>query len=134
MCASRVTRQMSRRYSHSRQTFSSMSCMTFAIAVLMRSPSSGSVFGSGETSQEDHDVQITVGTRVEPLHRANSRTHLLRSVGEAAISFQHWFTLFPRDRSSDYRTIPLRSQCVIDTNFTILRHFLLKLWRNEIFR
>jgi hypothetical protein len=28
----------------------------------------------------------------------------------------------------------LRSLCVIDTNFTILRHFLLKLWRNEILR
>jgi hypothetical protein len=26
----------------------------------------------------------------------------------------------------------LRSLCVIDTNFTILRFFLLKLWRNEI--
>jgi hypothetical protein len=25
----------------------------------------------------------------------------------------------------------LRSLCVIDTNFTILRQFLLKLWRNE---
>jgi hypothetical protein len=29
MCAPRVTRQMSRRYSHSRQTLSSMSCVTF---------------------------------------------------------------------------------------------------------
>jgi len=29
MCASRVTRQMSSRYSHSRQTLSSMSCVTF---------------------------------------------------------------------------------------------------------
>jgi hypothetical protein len=28
----------------------------------------------------------------------------------------------------------LPSLCVIDTNFTILPHFLLKLWRNEIFR
>jgi hypothetical protein len=26
----------------------------------------------------------------------------------------------------------LRSLCVIDTNFTILLHFLLKLWRSEI--
>jgi hypothetical protein len=60
------------------------------------------VFGS--TSQEDHDVQIAVGTRVEP--PLNSRTHQLRSVGEAAISLQHWFTLFPREGSSDYRTIP----------------------------
>jgi hypothetical protein len=28
----------------------------------------------------------------------------------------------------------LRSLCVIDTNFTILRHFLIKLWRNETLR
>jgi hypothetical protein len=28
----------------------------------------------------------------------------------------------------------LHSMCVIDTNFTILRHFLLKLWRKEILR
>jgi hypothetical protein len=39
-------------------------------------------------------------------HRANSRTHQLRLVGEAAISLQHCFTLFPQDSSSDYRTIP----------------------------
>jgi hypothetical protein len=35
----------------------------------------------------------------------NSRTHQLRSVCEAAISLQHWFTFFSRDGSSDYRTI-----------------------------
>jgi hypothetical protein len=84
-------------------------------------------------------VQIAVGKGVEPLqkwlHGANSWTHQLRSDSEAAISFQHWFTLFPRDVISDYRTIPnVRSLCVIDTNCTILRHFLLKLWRNEILR
>jgi hypothetical protein len=28
----------------------------------------------------------------------------------------------------------LRSLCVIDTNLAILRHFLLKVWRNEILR
>ena len=28
----------------------------------------------------------------------------------------------------------LRSLCVIDTNFTILRHFLLELWCNKILR
>jgi hypothetical protein len=58
----------------------------------------------GSTSQEDHDVQIVVGTRVELPQ--NSRAHQLRSVGEAAISLQHWLMLFPRDGSSDYRTIP----------------------------
>jgi hypothetical protein len=84
-------------------------------------------------SQEDHNVQIAVGTRVEPPQ--NSRTHQLRSVGEAAISLQHWFTL---SREMAVATIGpfqiLRSLCVIDTNFTIMRHFLLKLWRNEILR
>jgi hypothetical protein len=44
-------------------------------------------------------------TATKLLHRANSRTHQIRSVGEAAISLQHWFTLFPRDGSSDCRTI-----------------------------
>ena len=43
MCAPRVTRQTSGRYSHSRQTLSSTSCVTFPIAVLMRSRNSGSV-------------------------------------------------------------------------------------------
>jgi hypothetical protein len=55
----------------------------------------------------DHDVQIAVGTRVEPPQNpANSRTRPLRSAGEAASSLQNWFTLFPRDGSRDYRTIP----------------------------
>jgi hypothetical protein len=95
--------------------------------------------GMFAVSYSDHDVQISVGTRIEPpqnsLHRANARTHQLCSVGEAAIYLQHWFTLFPQDESSDYRIIQmLRSLCVIDTNYTILRHFLLKLWRNEILR
>jgi hypothetical protein len=39
-------------------------------------------------------------------HRANSRTHQPRSVGDAAISLQHWFTLFPHDGSSDNSTTP----------------------------
>jgi hypothetical protein len=45
-------------------------------------------------------------TATKLLHRANARTHKLRSVGEAAISLQHWFTLFPQDASSDNKTIP----------------------------
>jgi hypothetical protein len=56
------------------------------------------------TSQDKHDIQTAVGTHVEPPQ--NSRTHQLRSVGETAISFQRWFTLFARDGSSGYRTIP----------------------------
>jgi hypothetical protein len=45
-------------------------------------------------------------TATKLLRHTNSSTHQLRSVGEAAISFQHWFTLFPRDGSTDCRTIP----------------------------
>jgi hypothetical protein len=53
------------------------------------------------------DVRPTCDTAdVQPTHRANSRIHQLRSVGEAAISLQHWFTLFTRDGSNDYGTIP----------------------------
>jgi hypothetical protein len=43
---------------------------------------------------------------IQARHGANFRTHQLRSIGEAAISLQHWFTLLPRDGNSDYRTIP----------------------------
>jgi hypothetical protein len=32
--------------------------------------------------------------------------HQIRSVGEGSISLQHRFTIFPRDGSSDYRTLP----------------------------
>jgi hypothetical protein len=53
-----------------------------------------------------HDDQIAARTATKLLHRVNSRAHQLRSVGEAAISLQHWFTLFLRDDSSDYRIIP----------------------------
>jgi hypothetical protein len=82
-----------------RSTLSLMTC-------ILCNETAHTTFGS--TSQEDHDVQIAVGTRVEPpqTNRANSRTHQLSSVGEAAISLEHWFTLFPRDDSSDYRNIP----------------------------
>jgi hypothetical protein len=84
----------------------------------------------GSTSQEDHDVQIAVGTRVEP-PQIPGHTNCARSASQP----------FPSDtglrfsREMAVATIgPLQmllSLCVIDTNFTILRHFLLKLWRNE---
>jgi hypothetical protein len=110
MCAPRVTRQMSRRYSNSRQTLSSMCCVTFPIAVLMRSRNSGSGFGSGGTSQEDHDVQIAVGTRVEPPQNCYSvqipgHTNYARS-GRQPFPSNTGFMLSPPDGSSDYRTIP----------------------------
>jgi hypothetical protein len=44
--------------------------------------------------------------RYKNLNRASSRTHQIRSVGVAVISLQHWFTIFSRDGTSDYRTIP----------------------------
>jgi hypothetical protein len=43
-------------------------------------------------------------TATKLLHGANSRTHRLRSVGVAAFFLQNWFTGFPRDGNSDYRT------------------------------
>jgi hypothetical protein len=52
----------------------------------------------------NHTLSGLVTTKL--LHRANSRTHQLHSVGEAAISLQHCFTRCPRDGSSDHRTIP----------------------------
>jgi hypothetical protein len=84
-------------------------------------------------SKKDHDVQIAAGTRVEP-PQIPGHTNYARSVRQS----------FPSNtglrffREMAVATIGpfqmLRSLCVIDTNFTILRHFLLKLCRNEIIR
>jgi hypothetical protein len=87
----------------------------------------------GSTSQEDHDVQIAVRTRVEP-PQIPENTNYARSVRKPFPS--NTGLHFSRDMA--VATIGpfqmLRSLCVIDMNFTILRHFLLKLWRNEILR
>jgi hypothetical protein len=86
----------------------------------------------GSTSQEGPDVQIAVGTRVEP-PQIPGHTNYDRSVRQQ-FPLQQWFTLFPRDGSGDYRTIPnVSSLCVIDANFTILRQLLFQLWHNEIY-
>jgi hypothetical protein len=87
----------------------------------------------GSTSHEDYDVQIAVGTRVEP-PQVPVHTNYALSVRQP----------FPSNtglrfyREMAVATIGtfqmLRPLFVIDTNFTILRHFLLKLWRNEILR
>jgi hypothetical protein len=139
MCAPRVTRQMSRRYSQSPQTLSSTTCETFPIAVMMRSRNSGSISGSAGTSQEDHDVQIAVGTLVEPpqncyIAQIPRHTNYDRSVRQPFPSS----TDLRFSRGMTVATIGpfqmLRLLCVIYTNFTILRHFLLKLWCNEILR
>jgi hypothetical protein len=86
-----------------------------------------------------HDIQIAAGTRVEPpqncyIAQIPGHTYYARSVRQ----------LFPSStglRFSCQMTVatigPFRmllSLCVIDTNFTVLRHLLLKLWRNEILR
>jgi hypothetical protein len=87
----------------------------------------------GSTSQEDHDVQITVGTHIVPT-QIPGHTNYSRSVRQPFSSS----TGLRFTREMAVVTIGpfqiLRSLCVIGTNFTILRHFLLKLWRNEILR
>jgi hypothetical protein len=50
-------------------------------------------------------VRCARWTATKLLHRANSGTRQLRSVGEAAISLQHWFTVFPLDGISGYKII-----------------------------
>jgi hypothetical protein len=85
----------------------------------------------GSTSQEDHDDQIAVGTHVEwpkiPEHTNYARSARQQFPSNTGLGFS---------REMAVTTIGpfqmLRSLCVIYTNFTILRHFLLKLWRNEI--
>jgi hypothetical protein len=85
-----------------------------------------------------HDVQIAVGTRVEPpqnyyIAQIPEHTDYARSV--AANSLQHWFTLSLEMTIAIIGPFQmLRSPSVIDTNFTILWHFILKLWHNEILR
>jgi hypothetical protein len=85
------------------------------------------------TFQKDHDVQIAVRTRVEPPQISGHTNYAwavrqpfpsntgLRFSREMAIATMGPFQM-------------LRSLCVIDRNFTILQHFLLKLWSNEILR
>jgi hypothetical protein len=87
----------------------------------------------GSMSQVDHNVQIAVVTRVEP-PQISGHTIYAWSVRQPFPSN----TGLRVSREMAVATVGpfqmLRSLCVIDTNFTILRHFLLKLWRNEILR
>jgi hypothetical protein len=87
-------------------------------------------------SYSENDVQIAVRTRVEPpqnyyITQIPGPTNYARSVRQP----------FPSNGLRFSREVAvaiigqfqiLRSLFLIDTNFTILRHFLLKLWRNEI--
>jgi hypothetical protein len=86
----------------------------------------------GSTSQEDYDVQIAVVTRTEP-PQIPGHTNYARSVRQPF----HSNTGLRFSREIAVATIEpfqmLRSPCVIDTNFTILRHFLLKLYAPCIF-
>jgi hypothetical protein len=92
--------------------------------------------GMFSVSYSDHDIKIAVGTRVEP----QQNCYIAQIVGHInyARSVRQPFpsTGLRFSREVAVATIGqiqrLRSLCVIDTNFTILRHFLLKLWRNEI--
>jgi hypothetical protein len=90
-------------------------------------------------SCSDHDVQISVETRVEQkqncyIAQILGHTNYARSVRQPLPSN----TGLRFSREMAVATIGplqmLRSLCVIDTNFTILRHFLLRLWSKEILR
>jgi hypothetical protein len=87
----------------------------------------------GSTCQGDHDVQIAVGTHVE-LPQIPGHNNYFLSVMQPFPSN----TGLRVSREMEVTTIGpfqmLPTLCVIDTNFTILLHFLLKLWRNEILR
>jgi hypothetical protein len=87
----------------------------------------------GSTSQEENDVQIAVGTRVEPpqipVHANYARSVRQPFPSNTGLRFSREMTV-----ATIGPLQMLRSLCVIDINFTILRHFLLKLWRNEILR
>jgi hypothetical protein len=82
------------------------------------------------TSQEDHDVQIYVGTRVERPQIPGTIEHT-RSVRKPFPSN----TDLRFSREMAVATIGqfqmICSLYVIDTNFMILRHFLLMLWRKR---
>jgi hypothetical protein len=95
--------------------------------------------GMFAVSYSDQEVQIPVETRVEPpqicyIAQIARHANYVRSVRQPFPS--NTGLRFSRDMA--VATIGpfqmLHSLCVIDTNFTILRHVLLKLWLNEIFR
>jgi hypothetical protein len=91
-------------------------------------------------SQEDHNIQIAVGTHVElpqicyyiaqiPEHTSYARSVRQPFPSNTGLHFSREMavvTIGPFQM--------LHSLCVMDTNFTILPHFLLKLWRNKIRR
>jgi hypothetical protein len=87
----------------------------------------------------DQDVQIAFGTRIESpqnwyIAQIPGLTNYAQSVRQPFSSS----TVLRFSREMAIATIGpfhiLRSLCIIDTNFTILRHFLLKFWYNEILR
>jgi hypothetical protein len=90
-------------------------------------------------SYSDNDVQISVETRVEPpkncyIAQIPGHTNYSRSVRQpfpsnTGLRFSHKMAVATIEPFQ-----MLRSLFVIDTNFTIMRHLLLKLRRNEILR
>jgi hypothetical protein len=85
------------------------------------------------TSQEDRAIQIAVGTHVEP-SQIPGHTNYARSVRQPFPSNTGLCFSCEMAVATVGPFQMLRSLCVIDTNFMILRHFLLKLWRNEFLR
>jgi hypothetical protein len=90
-------------------------------------------------SYSDYDVQITVGTQVKPPQ--NCYIVQIPGHNNYARSVRHTFysnTGLRFFREMAVATIGpfqmLHSLCVMDTNFTNFRLFLLKLWHNEILR
>jgi hypothetical protein len=93
--------------------------------------------GMFAVSYSHHDVQIAFETRVEPpqncyIAQIPGHAYYARSVRQPFPSNTglHFFREMAVAIIGPFQI--LRSLCVIDTNFTILRRFLLKLWRNEI--
>jgi hypothetical protein len=95
--------------------------------------------GMFAVSCSNHGVQISIGTRVEPPQNCyiaqipgqTNYTQLVRQPFPSNTGLR-----FSREMAvstiGPFQMLGLLS--VIDTNFTIMRHFLLKLRRNEILR
>ena len=81
-----------------------------------------------------------VGSKQCPSRNPTGRNHTLSGLVTGVARCSHFppTPVYAFFREMAVATIGpfqmLRSLCVIDTNFTILRHFLLKLWCNEILR
>jgi hypothetical protein len=87
----------------------------------------------GLTTLEDHNVQIAVGTPLEPpqhcyFSQNQAHTNYVRSVGRAAILSNN-DVCFSREMAlASLRPFQMYVYCVVfDTNFNIMAHFQLKI-------